>query len=135
MQRDLENELKYSQMKAVRSQVITGLLGRVHFDLPATAIAHADALARAAARIIDIGAASSNPDAKPVPPETEIARLAAVIPALRKKGLSLSIDSFTPEVQRWAVAQGADYLNDIHGFPDPALYPELASSPAKFIVR
>ena len=40
VQRDLENELKYSQMKAVRSQVITGLLGRVNFDLPETAIAH-----------------------------------------------------------------------------------------------
>ncbi len=40
VQRDLENELKYSQMKAVRGQVINGLLGRVNFDLPETAIAH-----------------------------------------------------------------------------------------------
>ena len=101
---------------------------------PAAAITHAEALARDGADIIDIGAASSNPEAKPVPPETEIARLAGVVPALKDKGLSLSIDSFAPQVQRWALGQGIDYLNDIHGFPDPALYPALAASPARLIV-
>jgi dihydropteroate synthase type 2 len=64
----------------------------------------------------------------------EIARLAAVIPALRQKGLSLSIDSFAPQVQRWALGQGVDYLNDIHGFPDAALCPDLAASNARLIV-
>jgi len=98
------------------------------------AIFHARAMAESGADIIDIGAASSNPDAEAVTPETEIARLAAVIPALKEKGLSLSIDSFAPEVQRWALAQGIDYLNDIHGFPDAAFYPDLAKSNAKLIV-
>ena len=36
---DLENELKYSQSKAVRNQAIRALLGRVNFDLPETAVA------------------------------------------------------------------------------------------------
>jgi len=36
---DLENELKYAQTKAVRNQVIRGLLGRVNFDLPESAVA------------------------------------------------------------------------------------------------
>ncbi len=36
---DLENELKYSQTKAVRSQVVRALLGRVNFDLPESAVA------------------------------------------------------------------------------------------------
>jgi trigger factor len=40
VRRDLENELKYSQEKAVRNQVIRGLLDRVNFDLPETAVAH-----------------------------------------------------------------------------------------------
>lgn len=101
---------------------------------PQDALAHAQALADAGADIIDIGAASSNPDAGVVPPELEIARLAAVVPALKAKGLSLSIDSFAPEVQRWALGQGVDYLNDIHGFPDAALYPVLAASSARLIV-
>jgi len=101
---------------------------------PAAAIAHARAMAGSGADIIDIGAASSHPDAAPVAPDVEIARLAAVVPALKEKGLSLSIDTFAPEVQRWALAQGIDYLNDIHGFPDASLYPDLAKSDAKLIV-
>ncbi|HVU09566.1 MAG TPA: trigger factor [Verrucomicrobiae bacterium] len=39
VRRDLENELKYSQTKAVRAQIVSGLLGRVNFDLPETAVA------------------------------------------------------------------------------------------------
>ena len=98
------------------------------------AIFHARAMAESGADIIDIGAASSNPDAQAVAPDVEIARMAAVIPALTEKGLSLSIDTFAPQVQRWALAQGVDYLNDIHGFPEPALYPQLAASDARLIV-
>jgi len=105
---------------------------------PGAAIAHAQALAQSGADIIDIGAASSRPDAQAVAPQVEITRLQAVVPELKAKakakGLSLSIDSFAIEVQRWALAQGVDYLNDIHGFPDAALYPELAKSQAKLIV-
>jgi dihydropteroate synthase type 2 len=101
---------------------------------PGAALFHAQALAQVGADIIDIGAASSHPDAQPVAPEVEIARLAAVVPELKAKGLSLSIDSFSIEVQRWALAQGVDYLNDIHGFPDAALYPALAKAECKLIV-
>ena len=98
------------------------------------ALFHAQAMAQSGADIIDIGAASSNPDAAAVEPATEIARLAGVVPALKQKGLALSIDSFSTEVQRWALGQGVEYLNDIHGFADAALYPELASASARLIV-
>ncbi|HEX4177819.1 MAG TPA: dihydropteroate synthase [Rhizomicrobium sp.] len=101
---------------------------------PGAAIFHARAMAESGADIIDIGAASSNPDAQAVAPDVEIARMGAVILALKEKGLSLSIDTFAPDVQRWALTQGADYLNDIHGFPEPALYPALAASHARLIV-
>jgi trigger factor len=37
---DLENELKYSQGRAVRGQLIDALLGGANFDLPETAVAH-----------------------------------------------------------------------------------------------
>jgi trigger factor len=36
---DLENELKYSQSKAIRTQVVRALLGRANFDLPESAVA------------------------------------------------------------------------------------------------
>ena len=98
------------------------------------ALFHAQAMALSGADIIDIGAASSNPDSKPVAADVEIARLASVVPDLKARGLALSIDSFSTQVQRWALAQGVDYLNDIHGFADPALYPELAASNCKLIM-
>jgi trigger factor len=40
VQRDLENELKYSQERAVRGQIIRALLTATNFDLPETAVAH-----------------------------------------------------------------------------------------------
>jgi dihydropteroate synthase type 2 len=99
---------------------------------PAAAIAHGKALIADGADVLDIGAASSNPDATPVPPEVEIARYASVLPAL--KGFSISIDSYQPIVQRWALAQGVDYLNDIQGFPHAEIYPALAAAKAKLVV-
>jgi dihydropteroate synthase type 2 len=99
---------------------------------PNAALARAREFLREGADVLDIGAASSNPDAKPVAAEVEIARLAPVVAAL--KGVPVSIDTFAPEVQRWALAQGVEYLNDIHGFADVALYPALAASEAKLIV-
>jgi dihydropteroate synthase type 2 len=104
------------------------------FLTPEAALAQAENLLKEGADILDIGAASSHPDAKRVPPETEIARLSSVVPALKARGASLSVDSFSLPVQRWALAQGLDYLNDIHGFPDASLYPELAASKVKLIV-
>jgi dihydropteroate synthase type 2 len=103
------------------------------FLVPEVALAHARALAKDADGI-DLGAASSRPDAVAVAPDVEIARLAPVVAAMKRDGVSLSIDTFAPEVQRWAIAQDVEYLNDVRGFPFPALYPELAASAARLIV-
>jgi trigger factor len=37
---DLENELKFSQTKAVRGQILNALLAQANFDLPESAVAH-----------------------------------------------------------------------------------------------
>jgi dihydropteroate synthase type 2 len=100
---------------------------------PAAAIAHGKALAANGADVLDLGAASSNPDAEGVPPDVEIARLAAVVPTLRGV-VPLSIDSYALQVQRWALGQGVDFLNDIQGFADPVLYPALAASRTRLVV-
>jgi dihydropteroate synthase type 2 len=101
---------------------------------PEAAIAHARKLSEDGAHVIDLGAASSKPKAKPVPSETEIARLAPVMRALSRLGLAVSIDSFAPTVQAWALQQDPAYINDVRGFPDPSLYPALAASRAKLII-
>ena len=101
---------------------------------PQAALARARVLLSQGADILDLGAASSNPTAKPVMREVEIARLAPVIAEMKSKGAQVSVDSFAPEVQRWAMAQDVDYLNDIAGFPHPEIYADLARSRARLIV-
>ncbi len=107
--------------------------GGRHLD-PTAAIAEARRLAASGADVIDLGAAASNIAAKPVPAEEEIRRLAPVVAALRADGIAVSVDSFVAETQRFALGQQADFLNDIQGFPDPGLYPDLAAAECRLIV-
>ncbi len=46
----------------------------------------------------------------------------------------VSIDNFQPETQRYALKRGVGYLNDIQGFPDPALYPDIAEADCRLVV-
>ena len=101
---------------------------------PAAAIAQARRLVEGGADIVELGAAASNVAAKPVSAEEEIRRLTPVIEALRRDGVTVSIDSFKSEVQRFALMHGVAYLNDIQGFPDPAIYPELAAADCRLVV-
>ena len=101
---------------------------------PAAALARARALFAAGADVLDLGAASSAPNAQPVPAALEIARLAGVVDAFATEAHRLSIDSFATAVQRWALARNVGYLNDIQGFADPSFYPELAQSQCRLIV-
>jgi dihydropteroate synthase type 2 len=100
----------------------------------AAAIAYARALAAAGAAVVDLGAAASNVAAGPVAAAEEIRRLEPVIDALAGAGIAVSVDSFRPEVQRFAIARGVAYLNDIQGFPDEALYPALAAARCRLVV-
>jgi len=101
---------------------------------PSHAIAHARALVAAGAQVIDLGAAASNVDAQPVSAAEEIRRLDPVVAALAPEGTQISVDSFLPEVQRFAVARGVAFLNDIQGFPDPSFYRELADASCRLVV-
>ena len=93
------------------------------------------ALAADGADIVELGAAASNVAAEPVSPAEEIRRLDPVIRgALRVTVTPLAIDTCQPEVQRFALARGVDYLNDIQGFPDPAIYPDLAAATCRLVV-
>ena len=101
---------------------------------PKAAREHARSLMAGGADALDIGGASSNPHSKHVPADVEIARLKPMLAFARKHGWPVSIDTFASETQIWALKAGADYVNDIQGFPDPDLYPKLAASKARLIV-
>jgi dihydropteroate synthase type 2 len=107
--------------------------GGLYLD-PAAAIAAARRLAAEGADVVDVGAAASNIAATPVAPDEEIRRLDPVIAALQADGIAVSVDSFAPETQRFALRRGVDFLNDIQGFPNASLYPELAASRCRLVV-
>jgi dihydropteroate synthase type 2 len=100
---------------------------------PAAAVAHARRLLGEGADALDVGAAASNPDAQTVTPAEEIRRLKPLLDADLDRA-RLSIDTFAPETQVWALDQRVGWLNDIQGFPDPTIYPRLAASEARLIV-
>ena len=107
--------------------------GGKYFE-PDAAIAHGRELLAAGADILDVGPASSNPDAKPVGAEEEIRRIAPVLDALIEVGAEISVDSFEPNTQIYALERGVAWLNDIQGFPDESLYPRLADASCGLIV-
>lgn len=92
------------------------------------AIAHAQQLVAEGADILDIGGESTRPGAEPVSVQEELRRLLPVIEALRELNVPLSVDTFKPEVMRAVLDAGADIINDIAGFRDPASVAAVADS-------
>ncbi len=90
--------------------------GGQFFD-PVAAIAHARAIVEQGADILDIGAESTRPygGMQPVAAEDEKARLQAVLPAVIKLGVPVSIDTVKAEIAAWALDCGAAIVNDIWG--------------------
>jgi dihydropteroate synthase type 2 len=101
---------------------------------PQAAIAHARALARDGADWIELGPASSHPDARIVPAREQIARLEPVLVALREARIPVSVDATDPAVLRFALESRVALLNDVRGFADPALHPALADGDCELVV-
>jgi dihydropteroate synthase type 2 len=101
---------------------------------PERALAQARRLVADGAEAIDLGPASSRPEATPVAAAEEIRRLTPLVDVLIGEGIRVAVDSWRIETQRFALARPVAYLNDIRGFPDPALYPELAAHACRLVV-
>jgi dihydropteroate synthase type 2 len=104
------------------------------FVRPEDAIAHARQLALDGADYLELGPASSNPDAQHVPSAVQINRLTQVLGDLKDCEQSISIDATDSAVLEFAMDSEVAMLNDIRGFSDPALYPRLADSRAHLVV-
>jgi dihydropteroate synthase len=108
--------------------------GGQFFD-PALAVQHGLELIAEGAEILDIGGESTRPGADPVDEAEELRRVVPVIAALRKESNALiSIDTMKPHVARAALDAGADIINDITGFRDPAMVQAAANSGAGLVV-
>ncbi|BDU76584.1 dihydropteroate synthase [Mesoterricola sediminis] len=93
------------------------------FQDPGAALAQARSLADQGARMLDVGAESTRPGARPVGPAEEWARLEPVLALLRTHlpELPVSLDTRHPEVAARGLRAGVAVINDVTGFRDPAL--------------
>ena len=69
------------------------------------------------AHIIDLGAASSRPNALEISDEEEWKRLALILPIIRKTfpEILISVDTYRADIARRSAEYGADIINDIGG--------------------
>ncbi|MCX7805900.1 MAG: dihydropteroate synthase [Planctomycetota bacterium] len=82
---------------------------------PDRAIEHGLAMAAEGADILDIGAESTRPGTKPVPPDEQWRRLEPVISGIRAaaKDIPISVDTSSAAVAERALEAGADIVNDV----------------------
>jgi dihydropteroate synthase len=87
------------------------------FHAPEAAIERARRMAGEGADLIDIGAESTRPGAKPVGLEEELARLLPVVEGVDRLdlGVPLSVDTAKPAAADRALGAGARLINDISG--------------------
>lgn len=121
---------------ALDSGVLVGILnvtpdsfsdGGEHVD-PEGAVAHGLSLVADGAAIVDVGAESTRPGAKPVEPAEELRRLMPVVEGLVDAGVAVSVDTYKPEVASRALEAGATVINDVTGFRNPEMVETVASS-------
>ena len=86
---------------------------------PDNALRQAETLIREGADILDLGAESTRPGAKPVSMELECERLLSVLKILRREvSTPISIDTTKPETARACLQAGADIINDVSALKD-----------------
>ena len=102
------------------------------------------------AAVLDLGAQSTRPGAAMVGPEEELRRLLPALRALQPlrrehPDLLLSIDTFEAAVAEAALAEGADWINDVRGanhtagalggtLRDPAMLPLIARAGCPYVL-
>lgn len=99
------------------------------FNDPGRARAHALAMAKAGAALLDIGGESTRPGAAPVATDDELARVIPVLEGLVAAGAPpVSVDTTKPEVMRAAAAAGAEMINDVTALRAPGALDAAAES-------
>ncbi|HVE44008.1 MAG TPA: dihydropteroate synthase [Gammaproteobacteria bacterium] len=97
------------------------------------ALEQAAHLLESGATVLDIGAQATSPGAQILTPQEEWERLAPILMGIKTldsfEDLSptISVDTYHPEVAALAIAQGADWINDVGGLDHPEMRALIAT--------
>jgi dihydropteroate synthase len=86
------------------------------------------------ADMVDVGGESTRPGASSISADEECERVLPVVDGLVKSGVPVSVDTYKPEVAARAIEVGADAINDVTGFTNPAMVELVASRSVGAIV-
>jgi dihydropteroate synthase len=86
------------------------------------------------ADLVDVGGESGVTYNEATAPEHEVARVVPLVERLVAEGMTVSVDTWKPEVARAALDAGAAMLNDVSGLRDPALAVLAADSGAALVL-
>jgi 2-amino-4-hydroxy-6-hydroxymethyldihydropteridine diphosphokinase/dihydropteroate synthase len=101
--------------------------------------AHVDEMVAAGVHIVDLGAESTRPGARPLTAAEELGRLLPVLERLTDKFAGqrlkplISVDTYHAEVARAALELDVDIVNDVGGLMEPAMLELAASSRADWV--
>jgi dihydropteroate synthase len=99
------------------------------------AVAHAVAMRRAGAAIVDVGGESTRPGAERVDADTERARVVPVLAELAAAGVPASIDTTRAAVAAAALHAGAVLVNDVSGgLADPDMAKLVADAGVPWVL-
>ena len=87
--------------------------GGKYFSKPAKAIETALKMVKIGVDIIDVGAESTRPGAKPIQSQLEIKRLKPVIKGLKRKKIRVSVDTRNSLTMKFALDEGVEIINDV----------------------
>lgn len=109
------------------------------FDRPEAALRQAQRMLAAGADVLDLGAQSTRPGAAEIGAQAERERLLPVLRAIRRAhpAALLSVDTFHASVAEAALAEGADWVNDVRGgsaLRDPAMAALVASASCPYVL-
>lgn len=109
------------------------------FDRPEAALRQAQRMLAAGADVLDLGAQSTRPGAAEIGAQAERERLLPVLRAIRRAhpAALLSVDTFHASVAEAALAEGADWVNDVRGgsaLRDPAMAALVASAGCPYVL-
>jgi len=111
--------------------------GGMYYDFESAAV-HLQQLISDGADIIDIGAESTRPGAKPVNSDDQLNKLAPVLRYIKEKNITapVSIDTRSAEVAKRCIELGAQIINDVSGFDfDRNMVDVVAKTGVKVIIQ